>query len=135
MIFTAAPIAICGELKSNPLRFAVGKIHEALARMDDEYLRSALDYIERQDGLKSEARGSSPFKCPNLGLISWVRFGVYDADFGWGRAVYMGLGSPASPSEVKSNLLPSLIDDGSLLYAISLPKEQMLIFEKLFYQI
>lgn len=133
VIFTAAPIALYGELESNPLKFAVGKIHEALAQMDDEYLRSALDYIESKVDLKSHARGGSPFKCPNLGIISWARFPVYDADFGWGKPLYTGHGSP--PSEGKINLIPSPIDDGSLLCTISLPKEQMQIFEKLLYQI
>ncbi|KAH6794838.1 hypothetical protein C2S52_005315 [Perilla frutescens var. hirtella] len=46
VVFKATTVALCGELKKNPLEFAVSKIHEAIVRMDDEYLRSGLDYLE-----------------------------------------------------------------------------------------
>ncbi|KAI3463475.1 hypothetical protein Pfo_020138 [Paulownia fortunei] len=133
VIFTATPIAFSGELQSNPVKFGVRKIHDALARMDNDYLRSGLDYLELQSDLSATARGAHTYKCPNLGIISWVRLPIYDADFGWGKPIYMGPGAPTS--EGKSYLLPSPTKDGSLLFAISLPKEHMQLFEKLLYGI
>ncbi|KAL8502091.1 hypothetical protein ACS0TY_021273 [Phlomoides rotata] len=131
VIFSATPIALCGELASKPLRFAVGKVHEAIARLDDEYLRSALDHLELLGDVSAFARGTHTTKCPNLGIISWVRLPVYDADFGWGNPVYSGPGVP--PYEGKSYLLRSPQNDGSLLYGVTLLKQHMTLFEKMLY--
>ncbi|OAY65189.1 Shikimate O-hydroxycinnamoyltransferase, partial [Ananas comosus] len=74
------------------LATAAQRIHAALARMDDEYVRSALDYLELQPDLSALVRGAHTFRCPNIGLTSWVRLPIHDADFGWGRPVFMGPG-------------------------------------------
>ncbi|GFQ07206.1 shikimate o-hydroxycinnamoyltransferase [Phtheirospermum japonicum] len=137
VIFTAAAIASCGELRSNPLGFAAARVRDALAKMDDDYLRSALDYLElhygSDPGAAAKRRGASLFRCPNLGVISWARLPLYEADFGWGRPVYVGLGE--DPSEGKTFVMPSPVNDGGLLYAISLPRKQMELFKKVFYDI
>ncbi|KAL7152624.1 hypothetical protein ABFS83_04G110500 [Erythranthe nasuta] len=135
VIFSAAAVATGGEIGSNGVGFAAGKIRGAIARMDDEYLRSAIDYLEmKSDVIGSIALNENTYKSPNLGIISWIRLPIYGADFGWGEPVYMG---PARPSsEGKCHLLPNnTAGDGSLLVAISLLKEHMLLFEKLLYQI
>lgn len=133
VIFTATPIAVSGDLESKPVWYAASKIHDALARMDDEYLRSALDYLELQPDLKALVRGAHTFKCPNLGITSWVRLPIHDADFGWGRPIFMGPGGIAF--EGLSFVLPSPTNDGSLSVAISLQKEHMKRFEGLLYDI
>uniref|UniRef100_A0AAU6MX23 Rosmarinate synthase n=1 Tax=Ocimum basilicum TaxID=39350 RepID=A0AAU6MX23_OCIBA len=133
VIFTATPLAVAGDLKSKPVWYAASKIHDALARMDDEYLRSALDYLEMQPDLKALVRGAHTFRCPNLGITSWVRLPIHDADFGWGRPIFMGPGGIAY--EGLSFVLPSSTNDGSLSVAISLQEEHMKVFEKLLYEI
>ncbi|KAJ0458741.1 Shikimate O-hydroxycinnamoyltransferase [Helianthus debilis subsp. tardiflorus] len=50
--------------------------------MDNDYLRSTLDYLELQPDLKVLVRGAHMFKCPNLGITSWARLPIHDADFG-----------------------------------------------------
>lgn len=107
------------------------KVHDSLVRMDDEYMRSALDYLEVQDDLKAHARGGNPFKSPNLGIISWARLPLYDADFGWGKPAYAGLG--IIPSEGGVIVMPSPLNDGGLHFAISMVEEHTKIFEKLLY--
>ncbi|KAL8056319.1 hypothetical protein ABFX02_04G112000 [Erythranthe guttata] len=133
VIFTATPVAVSGDLEAGPAWVAAGKIHDALARMDDGYLRSALDYLELQPDLKALVRGAHTFKCPNLGITSWVRLPIHDADFGWGRPIFMGPGGIAY--EGLSFVLPSPNNDGSLSVAISLQAEHMKVFEKLLYDI
>ncbi|KAL8497270.1 hypothetical protein ACS0TY_020816 [Phlomoides rotata] len=133
VIFTATPIGVAGDLESKPVWFAASKIHDALARMDNEYLRSALDYLELQPDLKALVRGAHTFRCPNLGITSWVRLPIHDADFGWGRPIFMGPGGIAF--EGLSFVLPSSPNDGSLSVAISLQVEHMKLFEKLLYDI
>ncbi|CAN1287027.1 Shikimate O-hydroxycinnamoyltransferase [Linum perenne] len=114
VIFTTTPVAL---------------IHDALTRMDDEYLRSALDYLQVQPDLSSLEKGAHTFRCPNLGITNWVRLPVHDADFGWGRPIFMG---PAGiPFEGLSFMLPSPTNDGSISLIISLLVEHMKVFERL----
>ncbi|CAI9283671.1 unnamed protein product [Lactuca saligna] len=68
VIFTTTPIAVAGELQSKPTWYAASKIHDALVKMDNDYLKSALDYLELQPDLKALVRGAHTFKCPNLGI-------------------------------------------------------------------
>ncbi|KAK4269520.1 hypothetical protein QN277_022667 [Acacia crassicarpa] len=134
VIFRAKPVALAGELVSNPTWYAASKIHDALVRMDDEYLRSALDYLELQpNDLKAIAPGANAFNCPNLGIVSWVRLPIHDADFGWGRPIFMG---PAGILwEGLSYIIPSSSNDGSFSLAISLQPDHMKVFKELLYDI
>ncbi|XP_028782440.1 shikimate O-hydroxycinnamoyltransferase-like [Neltuma alba] len=133
VIFTATPMAIAGDLMSKPTWYAASKIHNALVRMDNEYLRSALDYLELQPDLKALVRGAHTFKCPNLGITSWVRLPIHDADFGWGRPIFMGPGGIAY--EGLSFIIPSSSNDGSLSVAIALQPDHMKVFQELLYDI
>ncbi|XP_055826101.1 shikimate O-hydroxycinnamoyltransferase [Solanum dulcamara] len=133
VIFTATPVAVAGDLKSKPIWYAASRIHHQLAIMDNDYLRSALDYLELQPDLKALVRGAHTFKCPNLGITSWSRLPIHDADFGWGRPIFMGPGGIAY--EGLSFILPSPTNDGSQSVAISLQAEHMKLFEKFLYDI
>ncbi|RHN76613.1 putative shikimate O-hydroxycinnamoyltransferase [Medicago truncatula] len=133
VIFTTTPIAVAVDLMSKPTWYAASRIHNALLQMDNDYLRSALDYLELQPDLKALVRGAHTFKCPNLGITSWARLPIYEADFGWGRPIFMGPGGIAY--EGLSFIIPSSTNDGSLSLAIALPPDQMKLFQELFYDI
>ncbi|KAK9922940.1 hypothetical protein M0R45_031377 [Rubus argutus] len=133
VIFTATPISVAGDLQSKPTWYAASKIHDALVRMDNDYLRSALDYLELQPDLSALVRGAHTFRCPNLGITSWVRLPIHDADFGWGRPIFMGPGGIGY--EGLAFVIPSANNDGSLSVAISLQSEHMKSFSKLLYDI
>ncbi|KAF7154032.1 hypothetical protein RHSIM_Rhsim01G0027900 [Rhododendron simsii] len=132
VIFTAISLALSGDLRSKPLNSTVTKIHDdALSRMDDDYLRSALDYHALQPDPTALVRGAHTFKCPNLNVVSWIRLPVYDADFGWGRPIHMG---PADvPFEGNVYILPSPTGDGSLSLVICLEADHMTVFKTVFY--
>ncbi|GMN73944.1 hypothetical protein TIFTF001_053768 [Ficus carica] len=131
-IFAATSVALSGDLQSKPLSYAVSLIHETLVKMDNDYLRSAIDYLELQPDISLIRRGAHTYQYPNLGITSWSKMGSHDADFGWGKPCYMG------PTELlfegKSYILPSAGDDGSLCLAIALHEEHLKVFEKLFYE-
>uniref|UniRef100_A0A7N0TI89 Shikimate O-hydroxycinnamoyltransferase n=1 Tax=Kalanchoe fedtschenkoi TaxID=63787 RepID=A0A7N0TI89_KALFE len=133
VIFTATPIGVSGDLMKKPLWYSASKIHEALVRMDNDYLRSALDYLELQPDLSALVRGAHTFRCPNLGITSWSRLPIHDADFGWGRPIFMGPGGIAY--EGLAFVLPSTTNDGSLSLAISLQSDHMKVFAQLLYEI
>ncbi|RLM79624.1 hypothetical protein C2845_PM12G11990 [Panicum miliaceum] len=132
VIFTATPLADAGTVTAGVAEGAA-VIQAALDRMDDGYCRSALDYLELQPDLSALVRGAHTFRCPNLGLTSWVRLPIHDADFGWGRPVFMGPGGIAY--EGLAFVLPSANRDGSLSVAISLQAEHMEKFRKLIYDL
>ncbi|KAL8250241.1 hypothetical protein R6Q59_033934 [Mikania micrantha] len=131
-IFNTVPVALAGDVQSKPW-YATSKIHDELAKIDDDYLKSALEYLELQPDLKALGRGAHTFNCPNLGITSWVRLPIHDADFGWGRPIFMGPGWVAY--EGLSYVLPSPINDGSLSIAISLQVEHMKLFSGFLYDI
>jgi shikimate O-hydroxycinnamoyltransferase len=132
VIFTATPIAEAGEVV-NSVQAAAGKIQETMARMDDEYMKSAIDYLELQPDLSKLVKGPHTFRCPNIGITSWSRLPIHNADFGWGRPIFMGPGGIAY--EGLAYVLPSPIGDGSQMIAISLQTEHMEQFCELIYQI
>ncbi|WOG99313.1 hypothetical protein DCAR_0518661 [Daucus carota subsp. sativus] len=127
-IFVAPVTVATGDLISKPLWYGASRIHEAIARMDNDYLRSALDYLE----LGASSRQPVASKC-GFALNSWARFPIHDTDFGWGRPIFMGPGRIVSDG--LSFLLPSPCNDGSLSIAVSLQAEEMKLFSKLFYDI
>ena len=133
MHFVASLTVTTGDIKSKPLRYVVDCIHKTLVHMDNDYLRSTIDYLELQPNVSALKRSAYMFMSPNLVITSWVRLGNYDADFGWGRPVFMGPGG-AQMFEGKSYILPNASDDGSLFVVITLEPEHMRVFEKLFYE-
>ncbi|GMI92501.1 hydroxycinnamoyl-CoA shikimate/quinate hydroxycinnamoyl transferase [Hibiscus trionum] len=131
-ICTASPIALSGDLQSEPFIDTLERVHGALQRMDNEYIRSALDYLETLPDLTPVRRGPDTFQCPNLNIVNWMRLPLYDADFGWGRPIHMG---PANVVlEGKIYLLPTATDDGSLSVVACLETSHMKLFEKHLYE-
>jgi shikimate O-hydroxycinnamoyltransferase len=53
--------------------------------MDDELVRSAVDYHEMDKSDGRPAPGSLPVT--DLRVISWLGMPLYDIDFGWGKPV------------------------------------------------
>ncbi|KAK4850668.1 hypothetical protein QYF36_008824 [Acer negundo] len=131
VLFSCTSILKSGDIQSQPLISIVKKVHEALKKMDDEYLKSALAFIEQQPDLTVLKRGAHTFKCPNLNVVSWMRLPIYDSDFGWGSPIYMG---PASVIfEGMVYILPNPIKNGSFSLALCLETNHMQIFKKCLY--
>lgn len=133
VMFRATTIAIAGDLRSKPTWFAASKVHDAVVRMDNDYLRSTLDFFEVQPDLSVLLRGPHTLVCPNLGSNSWVKLRIHDADFGWGRPIFTG---PAGLEyDGFSYILPDATNDESLSVIISLPYDHMQFFKKFVYDI
>ncbi|XP_021903245.1 omega-hydroxypalmitate O-feruloyl transferase [Carica papaya] len=59
-------------------------VREARLSISEEYLRSTVDYVERNRPRRLEFGGK-------LTITQWTRFSIYEsADFGWGRPIYAG---------------------------------------------
>ncbi|KAK8471076.1 hypothetical protein PHAVU_003G140550 [Phaseolus vulgaris] len=132
--------SLAGDLMSKPLGYASSRIREAIERVNDEYVRSGVEFLKNQEDLSRfqdlYAVGSEkgPFYGnPNLGVVSWLTLPIYGVDFGWGKEVYMGPGTHDFDGD--SLLLPGPDgDDGSLLLALCLQVVHMDAFKKHFYE-
>lgn len=92
-------LAITGAVRdiaaSEALASIAGRIRDAIGRMDDNMVRSAIDYYEMAAG--KEEKGDRPARRSTTGtlpetelqIISWLGMPMYDADFGWGKPLVM----------------------------------------------
>ncbi|KAL5842118.1 hypothetical protein ACOSQ3_012721 [Xanthoceras sorbifolium] len=136
-IFYATSIAMFGNLRSEPLMDTAERVHKAVKRMDDEHLRSAIDYVEetltqqQPVGSLSLVRGRHTYKNPNLNVNKWSRFPVQDADFGWGSPIFMGLARVSL--EGIMFLLPNTANDGSSWLSVCLETRHLQLFKEFLY--
>ncbi|CAL5341192.1 unnamed protein product [Camellia sinensis] len=132
--------AYSGELLSRPLGYASSRIREAIEKVTDEYLNSAINFLKNQTDLSKFQylhaldQESKPFFYgnPNLGVTSWMSLPMYGVDFGWGKEIYMGPGNHDFDGDTL--LLPSHNEDGSLVVALCLQVDRMDAFKKFFYE-
>uniref|UniRef100_A0A803Q8X2 Uncharacterized protein n=1 Tax=Cannabis sativa TaxID=3483 RepID=A0A803Q8X2_CANSA len=134
VIFSTTPIIRVGELMESKLWYVANQIQSTIKKADDSYLKSAIDYLELQPDISALTRGAHTFGSPNLGIVSWTKLPFYDADFGWGRPIFVG------PAAILFDGLVYIMnnpndDDGSLSVAIGLQHEHMKEFERLLYDI
>ena len=93
--------------------FAVNLINEAKRRIDEEYVRSAIDLMEVK-GRPHFALGGSYI----ITDLSKVEYGK--ADFGWGEAVYAGFTSGVAPG-VSNFSVPLVKDFQGVVAPVCLP--------------
>ncbi|OVA16364.1 Transferase [Macleaya cordata] len=116
--FKSTPVAKSGDLMKKPLSYAASKMREGA-----EMIRRGFHSVGCPQG---DYLGN-----PNLAVTSWIGLSIYDADFGWGKPIYMG---PATLGfDGKSFVIPG-DGDGSLLIALRLRVDHMEAFKEFFYQ-
>ncbi|KAH9806334.1 Shikimate O-hydroxycinnamoyltransferase [Citrus sinensis] len=133
VVFTTALIALSGNILSEPLNYTVERIHRALERMNDEYLKSALAYLRQQPDPTVLRRGAHTYKCPNFNIVYLANMPIYDANFGWGPPMFSRLVN--TYFEGVAHIYPSPSNDGSLTVFINLETHHVQPFKKLFYEI
>eukprot|EP01018_Ginkgo_biloba_P029875 Gb_06983 [translate_table: standard] len=118
VISFARPETTVKDLVEQPMEFAANLIHSAVRSVDDEYIRSSLDFVELQrkkpatePAQTATADGAVSYS-PNLLASSWVNFSLYELDFGWGNPLYVG--PSLFPIEGLMVFIPSYTKDGSI---------------------
>ncbi|XVF07912.1 hypothetical protein REPUB_Repub06bG0180000 [Reevesia pubescens] len=133
VIFLAALVVIVADLVSEPLIDTVKRIHEILKEMDDDYLKAGIDYIEKANDITYVRKTPKTMRCPNLIINSWMWLPIHDADFEWGRLIFM---RPANiVHEGKAYILLSPTKDESLTLVTCLETAHMKAFRSFLYQI
>ncbi|XP_062114660.1 shikimate O-hydroxycinnamoyltransferase-like [Humulus lupulus] len=133
VLYATSTVVTVADLVDNPTSYGASKIRQTLVQMDNNYLRSAIDYLElRPNLINGPGRGAEVFKSPNFGIVCWIGLPMYGSDFGWGRPFYV---SPVGLRlEGKAYILPpGPVYNGNLFVAIALQSEHMKVFEKLLY--
>ena len=114
------------ELIDHPLPDTANLVHKARLSINEDYLRSVVDYIEVRRPQMLEFGGK-------LTITQWTRFSLYEtADFGWGRPVYAGP-IDLRPTPQVCVLLPEGGENSTgMLVCICLPETACKRFEELF---
>ncbi|KAK7396148.1 hypothetical protein VNO78_16949 [Psophocarpus tetragonolobus] len=131
---TVTPSCSFDEIMHKPLSYAVGKVREAVEKMSDEYVRSALDYIAGIEDLNlfRDTFYNSAGKDredPNLYVVGWTNFAYNETDFGWGKPVCL------LPGNINSNGKAFLLDTASgdgFIVAVCLQASHVDALNKLF---
>eukprot|EP00250_Pteridium_aquilinum_P020143 c24722_g1_i1 orf=107-1465(+) len=126
-VFNCCPLLTAAEIQKASVVAIASKIHQSIERMDDEYCRSALDFLEVQKrwDLGRFVKGAHTFTSPNIGFVSWAKLGFDECDFGWGHPFHVG--HVVLPFEGQAYLLPSSIP-GCLNLCICLQRRHISAF-------
>ncbi|XP_020584639.1 omega-hydroxypalmitate O-feruloyl transferase-like [Phalaenopsis equestris] len=82
-VITASASAEVEELGKKKFSFAVGLVREAIDRVNDEYVRSVIDWLEVFKGVPCALDG-------NFFVSAWWKLSFHELDFGFGKPVYGG---------------------------------------------
>lgn len=126
------PQAKMKDVANKPLSFAANHVHEAIKKVNNDYARSALDFIELQQKNPVQiARTNKTVLTPNLSVTSWATLPLFNLDFGWGTPMFAG--NPFIPFEGLVIFAPSHKKDGSIdvvlgLFAPDMEKLESICF-------
>ncbi|XP_065042107.1 putrescine hydroxycinnamoyltransferase 1-like [Musa acuminata AAA Group] len=131
-IFRTSAVAKAGEILSNSLEFGADKINDATVRLNDDYIRSLIDYLELQRDVRGLQKGLWVIPGTDLWVISWLGLPIYEADFGWGKPAIM-----VRATLQFSGLVYIMHDsgvEGGLSLAVAMEPENMPLFKQVFYE-
>lgn len=116
VVLWARPTATAGEVVNRPLHHLAELISGAVARIDDAYFKSFIDFAcsgaVEEEGLVPTADPAVTVLSPNVEVDSWLRIPFYDLDLGSGRPFFF---MPSYlPVEGGVILVPSFYGDGSV---------------------
>ncbi|MED6145300.1 hypothetical protein PIB30_023882 [Stylosanthes scabra] len=97
--------------------YDIRKVQEGIERLDDEYIKSGIDWLELNRGV--------PCWEDSFSFVSWLRLELEDQTFAWGQL------KCSTPLTVKSGLiilLPGPPGDGGINICLDLPQNQMYMF-------
>ncbi|CAL9196135.1 unnamed protein product, partial [Musa hybrid cultivar] len=119
-ILRTSVAAATGKILSSPLQSTAEKIHDAVVCVDDEYVRSVIDFLESWQESQND-----------LGAISWLHLPAYEADFGWGKPVFIQRAVVNQRGMLYLMRRPE--GDGGITLTITMEPENLPRFLKMFY--
>ncbi|KAG0474175.1 hypothetical protein HPP92_016032 [Vanilla planifolia] len=105
------------------------RIREAIVKLNNDYLRSSLDFLEMQEDKRGLSRSAGNFAATDVSVTSWMQLPIDDVDFGWGRTEYFGMAAFTYARQCCVMKTPN----GGVKVGISLETEYMEGFKELFH--
>ncbi|KAL1217521.1 Shikimate O-hydroxycinnamoyltransferase [Cardamine amara subsp. amara] len=125
-LFHARPISLLSDFRRESFSKTAERLHEEIKKMDNEYLRSAIDYLERHHDIDQlvPGEGNPIFSCAaNFCIVGLTKQTAYGMDFGWGKAFTK---RPSHLNEGKGYVTGSSEEEeGSLIVTMCLKKTQL----------
>ncbi|KAI0518744.1 hypothetical protein KFK09_006180 [Dendrobium nobile] len=107
------------------------RIREAIEKLEEEYLRSAVDYLELQEDKRRLASAVGNFTATDISVGSWNRLPLNEVDFRWGLPEFLGPAAFICPRQFLILSSP----DGGVKVCCSMETEKMDSFVKLFHEL
>ncbi|KAK9124023.1 hypothetical protein Sjap_013625 [Stephania japonica] len=126
VVLWAYPKAGMNEILSESVSYAAKIIHEALAKLNDDYFKSYIDFASYkfdENELVPVVDFSDSDVCLNLYIDSWLGFPYCDMDFGGGMPCMFMPSYRIWPGQVF--LLPSQTGDKSIDVMVTLSENQL----------
>ncbi|CAM0943136.1 unnamed protein product [Alopecurus aequalis] len=137
MVLWAFPKMQARDLLASSYLAVVRVIRNAVARVDDDYIQSFIDFGEAERGhieeLASTTATPGMVLSPNLEVDSWLGFHFHDLDFGYGPPC--AFLSPSIPIEGVMFFVPSCADKSGVDMFLTLDDEHVDAFKKICYSI
>ncbi|CAL1387901.1 unnamed protein product [Linum trigynum] len=136
LVLWAFPTSRVEDLLNEPLSYAAQLINDAVARVNDGYFKSFVDFASHVDveeeGLVPTADAEKSVLSPDLEVHSWLRYPFYDVDFGGGCRPCVFMPS-FFPAEGVMFMLSSFVGDGSVDAFVPLLRDNLDAFEEVCY--
>ncbi|CAM6114133.1 unnamed protein product [Calypogeia fissa] len=98
------------DILSKPVSYAASLIRKAIKGITSETYWTIINEMDLRNPWKTSINRTDY----QMGLTSWVRFGLNDIDFGFGNPVYVGVNLPAQNCRKGQTIvLPSALGEGS----------------------
>ncbi|KQK23251.1 hypothetical protein BRADI_1g72237v3 [Brachypodium distachyon] len=137
MVLWAFPRLQVRELLNWSHGSVVGAIRDAVARIDDEYIQSFVDYGAVADAggeeLVATAADAGTMFCPDLEVDSWLGFRFHELDFGTGAP--SAFVPPDLPIEGLMIFVPSRMAKGGVDLFMAIAEEHVASFEQICYSL
>lgn len=134
MVLWALPTSTVKDLINEPLSYAAKAIHDSVAKVNDDYFSSFIDFASckvKEEELVPAADCTKRILTPNIIVDSWLRFQFYELDFGTGCP--FAFMPTYIPVDGLLFLLPTSPEDGSVDVVVSLFKDKLETFKEICY--
>ncbi|KAI3980453.1 hypothetical protein MKX01_038625 [Papaver californicum] len=138
LVLWAFPETQGKNLFDESLSHTAAVIHDAVAKVNDEYFKSFIDFANKNQHdanlmPKKVSDMKVPSLWPDLEVQSWLGFPFNNVDFGVGKpSIFM---PSFDPFEGEIYLVPSVVGDGSIDVYVTLFKQHLSLFEQICYNI
>ncbi|GJN25438.1 hypothetical protein PR202_gb13265 [Eleusine coracana subsp. coracana] len=138
VVLWAQATTTVGELLAKPLRHAVELISREVARIDDSYFRSFIDFassgaVEKESLVPTASLAKTMDHSTSVFVSNLKGIPVYDLDFGAGRPFFCT--RVYHPQEGFISILPPFASDGSMDVQVGLFRSAIGIFEEFCYSL